>query len=126
MPVKKNDFGPAALVAAFALGVAAMIWAATSQSHGAELPTQWKIGMAVTAKPDPAKPPVLLTFGLTDNSWPSEDECKKALADPTFTANVAALTKDLTEHVGTQVTIDTACVDAAKFKPEIPEGEESL
>ncbi len=141
---KKNDFGPAALV--LALVAAAMFWA-TGKAHSAELPRPhevsvpctdparcalpWKIAIAMGVKPGPDEPPVLMAYGLVQEGFKTEKECrgKKGLGDPALKKINAAVQTRLARslHVPSEaVIIVTDCLDSTKVppptKPE-PKGE---
>ncbi len=142
----ENYFGPAALVLALGLAFAAMFWAA-GKAHGAELPRPhevsvpctdparcalpWKIGIAMGVKPGPDEPPVLMAYGLVQEGFKTEKECrgKKGLGDPALKKINAAVQTRLARslHVPSEaVIIVTDCLDSTKVppptKPE-PKGE---
>ena len=147
---KKNDFGPAALVLALGLAFAGMIWAA-SKAHSAELVTPvatahevsvpctdqarcalpWKIGIAMGVKPGPDEPPVLMAYGLVQEGFKTEKECrgKKGLGDPALKKLNAAFQGKLAQKLGLSpeaIVIVMDCLDSTKVppptKPE-PKGE---
>ena len=142
----ENYFGPAALVLALGLAFAAMFWAA-GKAHGAELPRPhevsvpctdparcalpWKIGIAMGAKPGPDEPPVLMSYGIVQEGFKTEKECrsKKGLGDPALKKLNAAFQEKLAQKLGLPpeaIVIVVDCLDSTKVppptKPE-PKGE---
>ena len=139
----ENYFGPAALVLALGLAFAAMFWAA-GKAHGAELPRPhevsvpctdparcalpWKIGIAMGVKPGPDEPPVLMSYGIVQEGFKTEKECrsKKGIGNPSLKKINAAFQEKLAQKLGLPPEAIVIAVDCLKVppptKPE-PKGE---
>ena len=141
----ENYFGPAALVLALGLAFAAMFWAA-GKAHGAELPRPhevsvpctdparcalpWKIGIAMGVKPGPDEPPVLMSYGIVQEGFKTEKECRsKGIGNPALKKLNAAFQEKLAQKLGLPpeaIVIVVDCLDSTKVppptKPE-PKGE---
>jgi len=153
---KRNDFGPAAIVFALGLAIAAMLWA-VKPSHSAELdggtvlkyaialpgdggtkvvateiparpcvgPTcllPWKIGIAMGLKPGPDEPPVLMTYGVVQQGFKTEAECrgKKGLGDPRLKKINSTFQAKMSQKLGLPpeaIVIFMDCLDSTKIPP---------
>ena len=134
---KKNDFGPAALVLALGLAFAG------PKAHGAELVTPvatahevsapctnqarcalpWKIGIAAGVKPGPDEPPVLMAYGLVQEGFKTEKECrgKKGLGDPALKKLNAAFQGKLAQKIGLPPEAIVIVMDCLDVPPPVPD-----